>query len=112
MNIRFTPPVQEPVVSTSNQQPEPSRPENLERFNDIEDRYEARRRQRNMDFLRDFHIQGYVLAAAELPFFNKEELPTPTNNSINRLPPVDATFEAMMNTPSTSPEPIPISNPA
>ena len=65
-----------------------------------------------MDFLRDFHVQGHVLAVAELPFFNEEELPTPTNNSINRIPPVDATFEAMMNAPSTSPEPVPIPNPA
>ena len=65
-----------------------------------------------MDFLRDFHVQGHALAAAELPFFDEEELPTPTNNSINRIPPVDATFEAMMNAPSTSPEPVPIPNPA
>ena len=40
-DISFTPLEQEPVASTSNQQSEPSRSENLERFNDIEDRYEA-----------------------------------------------------------------------
>ena len=41
-----------------------------------------------MDFLQEFHEQGHILAATELLFFNEEELPTLTNNSINRLPPV------------------------